>query len=175
MTYICLRRDECSICLNRMYRVVIGTRFVSIGKVSRLSCGHYFHTRCIERVLRTRIKCPICQSDVFTKPEMKLLRKNSFTVADIAGISPSRVNNILMEALRIGNDDLAELIADKFDPSQVIFHCISQCDVRSLLLLVRSRCINWHQTCHGNTLEDAAHASGDPIVKHIINNSSKFS
>lgn len=44
--------------------VVCLEEFKPGGRRKRLPCGHGFHTRCIDRWLRTRANCPVCQQSV---------------------------------------------------------------------------------------------------------------
>lgn len=45
-------REECSICLDDLHSPVI------------TPCGHVFGTECIERVIETQKKCPMCRADL---------------------------------------------------------------------------------------------------------------
>lgn len=42
---------ECSICLETLL----------IGKTAKLSCGHYFHTQCIDTWFEHKKICPLCR------------------------------------------------------------------------------------------------------------------
>jgi hypothetical protein len=44
--------ETCSICLDDV---------VNIESISKLSCGHHFHTNCIRLCLERNIKCPLCR------------------------------------------------------------------------------------------------------------------
>ena len=44
--------ETCSICLDDV---------VNIESISKLSCGHHFHTKCIRLCLERNVKCPLCR------------------------------------------------------------------------------------------------------------------
>lgn len=50
------KRIKCTICLQ--------SKFTKI----KLSCGHIFHRKCIDEWARWKSKCPICDSDLDTRP-----------------------------------------------------------------------------------------------------------
>lgn len=53
--------DVCSLCLTSLHEL----------HISKLSCGHFFHTDCILRSLRYSPRCPICR-------DSGLVKNNSF-------------------------------------------------------------------------------------------------
>lgn len=44
--------ETCSICLDDV---------VNIENISKLSCGHHFHTNCIRQCLERNLRCPLCR------------------------------------------------------------------------------------------------------------------
>ena len=51
----CEALGRCVVCLEE---------FKPGGRLKRLPCGHAFHARCIDRWLRTKAVCPVCQQGI---------------------------------------------------------------------------------------------------------------
>ena len=45
--------EKCTICMNALFDIDV------------LSCGHMFHTKCIQKWIRYKKSCPICRCIVF--------------------------------------------------------------------------------------------------------------
>ena len=168
--------NECAICLSKMYAVsIFGFCVLKKKNVTKISCGHLFHRKCIDMALEKRDVCPICQRTVFNKTEQCMLRGTIHrdtihrdTNDLVVKMSSERALIMLKEAIRINNDELISIIIDRFDPSELVHHYISTRDIRAILKLMKSKCINHHNTFHGKTIVDSAIESNDPLIKQIV-------
>lgn len=157
---------ECSICFNRIYCLKIKSVLIGIDTY-RLSCGHCFHTDCIEKVVAARKVCPICQLTVFSPLERQLFRR--IDIGYLSTLDPDRAMILLREAVRVSADELVKALAEKFDPSEVIHHYIGKRDIEAVSkLMCFTENINWHKTVNGKTLVDAAIDSNSPAIKNVV-------
>ena len=165
--------DECSICLNRMYRIVFYGKTIGIN-THTLECGHSFHLSCISNILVSRIKttCPICQLYTFSPIEKKLL-KYTKTLSEedknyLSSLHHDRAMILLKESIKLKNNNLTTEIADRFDPTEVLHYYIERKDINAILQLMYSKSLNWHRTFQGKTLIEAALNSNDQSIIQLM-------
>jgi len=169
--------DECGICLSKMYKVSVGNKLIGF-KITALSCGHCFHSSCINKVFeadkaanKTSNQCPLCQNTSYSKEEMKILTRKKIKVCDleyISSLSHERAMTMLKTAIESENVMLTEIISSKFDPSEILHYYISNSDVNHVAELLKSKFLNWHRTCNGKTIFDASLESSTPEITQMI-------
>lgn len=165
--------DECSICLDKMYRV----KHVGVN-IRKLPCGHVYHKTCVEAALDCRNVCPICQVYVYNLSDTKLLEKMSLTREDceyIGAMSHHNAMLLLQDSMRIGNTMLTAEIVSRFDPTEVLHYCIYKRDVPAIIQLIYSKCLNWHRSFQGKTLVKAAEDTCDLTIQDIISSGKAYS
>jgi len=157
--------SEYTVCLEKMWTNRV-----------KLECGHMFHKRCIETVLKQRASCPICSRVIFTKAETKAMRKGDITIID--SLDVDRLMFMLkkmVDSRKSKYIPLINAIISKHDPSTLLHDYITDGTKRSdrieyaVGLLVKSRCINWHGTLNGQTLlEHAISIKNDAIFRLVF-------
>lgn len=162
--------DECSICLCRMYRVIVRSKCFGYN-ITLLECGHCFHSSCINDCLIKSNQCPICQSYNFSRKERKILSQmklNNKDIEYISSINHERAMIILKKAIILNNLELIDILISKFDPTELVYFYISKSDTKSVSQLIKSKCLNCHKTFNNKTLLDAAIDSNNTEITQLI-------
>jgi RING finger family protein len=56
-----MANDKCSICLDEL--VLSGKKVLAKNKVFEIHCGHRFHFKCANRLIKNKtIKCAVCRT-----------------------------------------------------------------------------------------------------------------
>lgn len=157
---------ECSICLSRIYCIKIKSILIGINTY-RLSCGHCFHTNCIESALTNHKVCPICQLTVFSPMDRQLFKHVNYDY--LKTMEYDRAIIVLREAVRVSNNELLSALAQQIDPSEVIHHYINKRDIAAVgKLMCFTKNINWHRTVNGKTLVDSAIDSKSIAIMNLV-------
>lgn len=162
--------DECSICLCKMYRVIVRSRCFGYN-ITLMACGHCFHSSCINDVLMKTNKCPICQCYNFSRKDQQILshtKINNKDIEYILSINHDRAMVILKEAIILNNLELIDNLISKFDPIELVYFYISKSDAKSVSQLIKSKCLNCHKTFNNKTLLDAAIDSNNTEITQLI-------